>query len=183
MIFANVMTIEETLEKYLGKKPVIDETAYVSKHAVLIGDITIGKNASVWPGCVLRADINSIELGENSNLQDGVMVHLANDAGVKIGKNVTVGHGAILHACKVKDGCLIGMGAIVLDKAVIGEGSIVGAGALVTKNTIVPPHSMVLGTPAKVVKTLDDAVSASLTDWSKKYVILAQANKKAEQAQ
>ena len=130
------MTVEERLEKYLGKDPQIDPTAYVSKNAVLMGDIKIGKNASVWPGCVLRADINSIELGENSNIQDGTMVHLADDAGVKIGKNTTIGHGAIIHACTIGDGCLIGMGSIILDKAVIGDHSIVGAGALVTKNTV-----------------------------------------------
>ncbi len=174
------MTLEERLEKYLGATPSVDETAYVSKHAVLIGDVRIAKNASVWPGCVLRADINTIELGENSNLQDGVMVHLADDAGVKVGKNVTVGHGAILHACEVGDGCLIGMGAIVLDKAVIGRGSIVGAGALVTKNTVVPEGSLVLGAPAKVVRQLDAATREGLEHWSKKYVVLAQANKKAE---
>ena len=107
------MTVEERLEKYLGKDPQIDPTAYVSKNAVLMGDIKIGKNASVWPGCVLRADINSIELGENSNIQDGTMVHLADDAGVKIGKNTTIGHGAIIHACTIGDGCLIGEKYIV----------------------------------------------------------------------
>ena len=175
------MTLEEQLEKFLNKAPTIDETAYVSKHAVLVGDVTIGKNASVWPGCVLRADINSIEVGENSNLQDGTMVHLADDAGVKVGKNVTVGHGAILHACEIQDGCLIGMGAIVLDKAVIGKGSIVGAGALVTKNTIIPEGSLVLGSPAKVVKQLDEKTSEGLAYWAKKYVKLAQANKAVEQ--
>lgn len=132
------MTLEERLEKYLAKDPQIDPTAYVSKHAVLVGDVRIGANASVWPGCVLRADINSIELGEGSNLQDGTMVHLADDAGVKIGKNTTVGHGAIIHACEIGNECLIGMGAIVLDKAVIGDNCIVGAGALVTKNTVIP---------------------------------------------
>ncbi len=175
------MTLEERLEKHLNKTPVVDETAYVSKHAVLIGDVTIGKNASVWPGCVLRADINSIELGENSNLQDGTMVHLADDAGVKVGKNVTVGHGAILHACEVQDGCLIGMGAIVLDNAVIGKGSIVGAGALVTKGTVIPEGSLVLGSPAKVVKQLEKEKSEGLAYWAQKYVKLAQANKAIEQ--
>ena len=175
------MTLEERLEKHLNKTPVIDETAYVSKHAVLIGDVTIGKNASVWPGCVLRADINSIELGENSNLQDGTMVHLADDAGVKVGKNVTVGHGAILHACEIQDGCLIGMGAIVLDNAVVGKGSIVGAGALVTKGTVIPEGSLVLGSPAKVVKQLEKDKSEGLAYWAQKYVKLAQANKVIEQ--
>ena len=108
--------------------PQIDETAYVSKHAVLAGDVRIGKNASVWPGCVLRADINTIELGENSNLQDGTIVHLSNDAGVKVGKNTTVGHGAIIHACTIGERKQNGMGAIILDNAVIGDNSIVGAG-------------------------------------------------------
>ncbi len=177
------MALEEQLEQFLNKPPTIDDTAYVSKHAVLIGDVTIAKNASVWPGCVLRADINSIELGENSNLQDGTMVHLADDASVKVGKNVTVGHGAILHGCEVQDGCLIGMGAIVLDKAVIGKGSIVGAGALVTKNTIIPEGSLVLGSPAKVVKQLDPQTSEGLAYWAKKYVKLAHANKALEQKQ
>ncbi len=175
------MTLEERLEKHLMKKPTIDETAYVSKNAVLVGDVTIAKNASVWPGCVLRADINSIELGENSNLQDGTMVHLADDAGVKVGKNVTVGHGAILHGCEIQDGCLIGMGAIVLDKAIVGKGSIVGAGALVTKNTIIPEGSLVLGSPAKVVKPLDEKTIEGLAYWAQKYVKLAQANKAVEQ--
>ena len=158
------MTLEERLEKYLGATPQIDETAYVSKHAVLAGDVRIGKNASVWPGCVLRADINTIELGENSNLQDGTIVHLSNDAGVKVGKNTTVGHGAIIHACTIGDGCLIGMGAIILDNAVIGDNSIVGAGALVTKNTVIPAGSMALGCPAKVVKTLDEPTKKGLED-------------------
>ena len=166
------MTLEERLHTYLDKTPSIHPTAYVSRHAVLIGDVTIGKNASVWPGCVLRADINSIELGENSNLQDGVLVHLANDAGVKVGKNVTVGHGAILHACEVGDGCLIGMGA---------KGSIVGAGALVTKNTVIPEGSLVLGSPAKVVKAIDAESQQKLLDQAHKYVELARANKKAEE--
>lgn len=174
------MTLEERLEKYLGATPQIDETAYVSKHAVLAGDVRIGKNASVWPGCVLRADINTIELGENSNLQDGTIVHLSNDAGVKVGKNTTVGHGAIIHACTIGDGCLIGMGAIILDNAVIGDNSIVGAGALVTKNTVIPAGSMALGCPAKVVKTLDEPTKKGLEDWSKKYTILAAANRKKE---
>ncbi len=175
-----IMTLEERLEKYLAKEPSIDDSAYVSKHAVLIGDVTIAKDASVWPGCVLRADINSIELGEGSNLQDGTMVHLADDAGVKVGKYTTVGHGAILHACEIGDECLIGMGAIILDHAVIGKNSIVGAHALVTKGTIVPESSLVLGSPAKVVKQLDQNTREGLAYWSKKYVKLARANKAKE---
>lgn len=175
------MTLEERLEKYLDKEPQIDPTAYVSKNATLIGDVRIAKNASVWPACVLRADINSIELGENSNIQDGTMVHLADDAGVVIGENTTIGHGAIIHACTIGNGCLIGMGAIVLDKAVIGDNCIVGAGTLVTKNTVIPAGSLVLGSPAKVVKQLDDDTKNGLAYWAKKYVKLAQANKRKEE--
>ena len=109
-----------------------------------------------------------------------LMVHLADDAGVKIGKNTTIGHGAIIHGCEIGDGCLIGMGAIVLDKAVIGDNSIVGAGAVVTKGTIVPPGSMVLGTPAKVVKELDEKTREGLAYWAQKYVKLAHANRDKE---
>ncbi len=176
------MTLEERLEKYLAKDPQIDPTAYVSRSATLIGDVKIGAHASVWPGCVLRADINSIELGEGSNLQDGTVVHLADDAGVKIGRDTTVGHGAIIHACEIGNECLIGMGAIILDKAVIGDNSIVGAGALVTKNTVVPAGSLVLGSPAKVVKQLDEKAKEGLGYWSKKYAKLAAANKAKEEA-
>ncbi|PWM28591.1 MAG: gamma carbonic anhydrase family protein [Verrucomicrobia bacterium] len=176
------MTIEERLERYLGKDPQIHPSAYVSRAATLIGDVSIEADASVWPGCVLRADINSIKLGRGSNLQDGTVVHLADDAGVEIGEYTTVGHGAILHACKIGNGCLIGMGAVVLDKAEIGDGSIVGAGALVTKGTVVPPGSLVLGSPAKVVKPLDDKTREGLTYWSHKYVKLAAANKAKEQS-
>lgn len=175
------MTLEERLEKYLGQDPKVDPTAYVSKAATLVGDVTIEADASVWPGCVLRADINSIKLGKGSNIQDGSIVHLADDAGVEVGENTTVGHGAILHACKVGNGCLIGMGAIILDKAEIGDNCIVGAHALVTKGTIVPPGSLVLGSPAKVVKQLDDKTKEGLTYWSQKYVKLAKANKAKEE--
>lgn len=176
------MTLEERLEKYLGQNPQIDPTAYVSKHAVLIGDVKIGAHASVWPGCVLRADINSIEIGEGSNIQDGTMVHLADDAGVKIGRDTTIGHGAVIHACEIGSECLIGMGAVVLDNAVIGDNSIVGAGAVVTKNTVVPAGSLVLGTPAKIVKQLNDKTKEGLGYWSKKYRKLAAANKAKEEA-
>lgn len=131
---------------------------------------------------MLRADINSIELGEGSNIQDGTMVHLADDAGVKIGRDTTIGHGAVIHACEIGSECLIGMGAVVLDNAVIGDNSIVGAGAVVTKNTVVPAGSLVLGTPAKIVKQLDDKTKEGLGYWSKKYRKLAAANKAKEEA-
>lgn len=177
---ANIMTLEERLEKHLALDPVIAPTAYVSRSAVLVGDVTIADHASVWPNCVLRADINSIELGEYSNIQDGTMVHLSDDAGVKIGKYTTIGHNAIIHGCEIGDGCLIGMGAIIIDKAVIGDNCIIGAGALVTKNSVIPAGSLVLGSPAKVVKQLDEKTIEGISYWAKKYAKLAEANKQKE---
>jgi len=174
----NIMDLNERLERYLGKKPEIDDSAFVAKSAVLVGDVTLGPGTSVWPACVLRADINSIEIGEGTNIQDGTIVHLADDFGVKVGKYVTVGHAAMLHACEIGDECLIGMRATILDGAVIGAQCIVGAGALVTKGTIVPPGSMVLGMPAKVVRALSDKEKASLRPWAEKYVHEAAEHKR-----
>ena len=172
------MTLSERLDRYLGKKPEIDETEFVAKSAVIVGDVTLAPHASIWPGCVLRADINSIEVGEGTNVQDGTVIHLADDFGVKIGKYTTVGHAAMLHACTIGDECLIGMRATVLDGAVIGDHSIVGAGALVTKGTIVPPGSMVLGMPAKVVRPLKQSEIDGLRPWADKYVEEAAEHKK-----
>lgn len=171
------MNLDERLERYLDKAPSIDPSAFVAKSAVICGDVTLGANTSVWPCVVLRGDINSIEVGEGTNIQDGTVVHLADDYGVKIGKYVTVGHAAMLHACEIGDECLIGMRATVLDGAVIGAQSIVGAGALVTKGTIVPPGSMVLGMPAKVIRPLTDKERASLRPWAEKYVHEAAVHK------
>ncbi len=171
--------LEAILKKHLGKTPEIAPDAYVAPSAVVIGDVKIGPRASVWPGVVLRGDINSIEVGEGSNIQDGCVVHLADDYGVKIGKHVTVGHLAMIHACTVGDECLIGMHATILDGAEIGAQSIVGAGALVTKGTKIPPGSLVLGAPAKVVKELSPEVRATLRDGALKYETVAAAHKGA----
>jgi carbonic anhydrase/acetyltransferase-like protein (isoleucine patch superfamily) len=172
------MELAERLERYLGRDPSIAPDAFVSKSAAIIGDVTLGPKSSVWPMCVLRGDINSIEVGEGTNIQDGTIVHLADDFGVKIGKYVTVGHAAMIHACTIGDECLIGMRATILDGAVIGERSIVGAGALVTKGTVVPPGSMVLGMPAKVVRPLTDEEKNGLRYWAEKYVEEAAVHKK-----
>lgn len=171
------MSTEERLRQHLGKDPQIADTAYVAKQATLVGDVRIGDQASVWPGCVLRGDLNSISIGDRSNIQDGTIVHLSNDYGVEVGNDVTIGHAAIIHACTIEDECLIGMGAIVMDGAVIGKRSIVGANALVTQGTIVPPGSLVLGSPAKVVKTLSEKQQAELKDMAAKYVVVSAAYK------
>lgn len=167
------MDVEGQLAKFLDRGPRIDATAYVAPTAVVLGDVRLGPKSSVWPTCVLRGDINSIEVGEGSNVQDGTIIHLADDHGVKIGKYVTIGHKAMIHACTIEDECLIGMSATILDGAVIGARSVVGAGAVVTKNMRVPPGSMVLGMPGKVVKTLDFAAQAELRTWAEKYVQVA----------
>ena len=171
------MKTEERLAKHLSKDPQIADSAYIAAQATVLGDVRIGDQASVWPGCVLRGDINSITIGDRSNIQDGTIVHLADDFGVVVGNDVTIGHAAIIHACTIEDECLIGMGATVMDGAVIGKRSIVGAGALVTQGTIVPPGSMVLGAPAKIKKTLSDEQQASFKGWAAKYVIVAAAHK------
>jgi carbonic anhydrase/acetyltransferase-like protein (isoleucine patch superfamily) len=171
------MTTEERLAKHLSKEPQIAKSAYVAKQATVLGDVLIGDQASVWPGCVLRGDINSIVIGDRSNVQDGTIVHLADDFGVVVGNDVTIGHAAIIHACTIEDECLIGMGATVMDGAVIGSCSIVGAGSLVTRGTIVPPGSMVLGAPAKMKRTLAESEQDSLKKWAAKYVIVAAAHK------
>lgn len=176
------MTPEERFEKFLSQEPEIDASAYVAETAVIMGAVKLGPLSSVWPLTVLRGDIERIELGEGSNIQDGTIVHLADDLGVEIGKYVTVGHAAMIHACTIEDECLIGMKATVLDGAVIGRRSIVGAGAVVTKGMQVPPGSLVLGMPAKVVKTLSEAEQADIRHWADKYVIAAAAHKKRDAA-
>src|SRR5688572_17236926 len=162
--------MERQLNCFLLKEPVIGPNVYIAKTAVVLGDVTLGAHSSVWYNAVLRGDINRIVVGEYSNIQDNAVVHLADDYPCLIGKYVTVGHSAIVHACTVEDECLIGMGATVLDGAVIGAQSIVGANALVTQGTIVPPGSMVLGSPAKVVRPLTQSERDSLRGWAEKYV-------------
>lgn len=170
------MTLHERLSKHLGRTPDLSPAAFIAANAIVIGDVTLGANSSVWYGCVLRGDINSIVIGEGSNVQDGTIVHLADDYGVQIGKFTTIGHAAIIHACEIGDECLIGMGATVLDGARIGNRCIVGANALVTQRFIAPPGSMILGSPAKVVRPLTAAELAGLPLWADKYIQVAKAH-------
>src|SRR6476469_9595830 len=162
--------LERQLDIFLRKQPVLGSGVYIAKTAVVLGDVTLNAHSSVWYNAVLRGDINRIVVGEYSNIQDNAVVHLADDYPCLIGRHVTVGHSAIVHACTVEDECLIGMGATILDGAVIGAQSIVGANALVTQFTVIPPGSLVLGSPAKVVKTLDYEQRAALKNWAQKYV-------------
>jgi carbonic anhydrase/acetyltransferase-like protein (isoleucine patch superfamily) len=172
------MTLEERLALFLGKRPSLDPTAFIHAQAVVIGDVRVGPQASVWPTAVLRGDINFIEVGEGSNIQDGAIVHLADDYPARIGRYVTVGHRATIHACTVEDECLIGMGATILDGAVIGAQSIVGAHALVPQGLIVPPGSMVLGLPARVTRALTMLERQGLRNWAEKYIGVATAHRR-----
>jgi carbonic anhydrase/acetyltransferase-like protein (isoleucine patch superfamily) len=171
-----LMTLQERLSKHLGRTPDLSPAAFVAADAIVIGDVTLGALSSVWYGCVLRGDINSIVIGEGSNVQDGTIVHLADDHGVRVGNYTTIGHAAIIHACDIGEECLIGMGATILDGARIGDRCIVGANTLVTQRFIAPPGSMILGSPAKVTRRLSADELAGLRCWAEKYVQVAKAH-------
>lgn len=145
-----------TVVEYKGKRPVIGERVFLAEGARLIGDVTIGNDSSVFYNAVLRADLASIVVGERTNIQDNVTVHLSLDEGVVIGNEVTVGHNAVLHACTIDDNVLIGMGAIVMDGAHIKKNCIVGAGAIVTQGKEFPEGSLILGSPAHVARELTE---------------------------
>src|SRR5437899_9494848 len=156
------------LETFLLKKPTISPSAYIAHGAVLVGDVTIGDYSSVWHNAVLRGDINRIVVGHHSNVQDNAVLHLTDELPCVVGNYVTIGHSAIVHACTVGDECLIGMGSIILDGAVIGEQSIIGAHALVTQGMPAPPGSLVLGSPARIVRALKNEERVSLKQWADK---------------
>ncbi|MCI7699221.1 MAG: gamma carbonic anhydrase family protein [Akkermansia sp.] len=161
------------IESFDNRAPQIDPTAFVARGAALVGELTLGPHSSVWYNATLRADLAAIRIGAYSNVQDNACIHVEAGGACTVGAHVTIGHCATLHACTVEDDVLIGMGAIVLDGAVIGRGSIVGAHALVTKNTQVPPYSLVLGSPAKVVRTLPESVAQDNHRHAEEYAELA----------
>ncbi|MBI3880741.1 MAG: gamma carbonic anhydrase family protein [Verrucomicrobia bacterium] len=162
--------LSQQFDTFLRKQPVLGQGVYLAKTAVVLGDVTLGDFSSVWYGAVLRGDINRIVIGKCSNIQDNAVVHLADRFPCLIGDWVTVGHSAIVHACTVGDECLVGMGATILDGAVIGRQCIIGANALVTQNAKIPDGSLVLGSPAKVVKQLTPEQRSELKWWAEKYV-------------
>lgn len=145
-----------SLIEYRGKSPKVGERVFVAEGAKLIGDVEVGDDSSIFYNAVLRADLAEIRIGKRTNIQDNVSVHLSTGVGVYVGDDVTVGHNAVLHACTVDDGVLIGMGAIVMDGAHVKANCIVGAGALVTQGKEFPERSLVLGNPAHVVRELTD---------------------------
>lgn len=157
-----------------GKKPQVAPDAFVAPTAVLIGDVIIESGASVWWGAVLRGDWNQIKVGPRTSVQDNCVVHCTVMGGTTVGADATIGHGAILHGCTVKDGGLVGMNATVLDGAVIGDESVVSAGSVVTPKTRVEPGMLVGGVPARPIKELDDQARASFKAGKEMYEALGQ---------
>lgn len=168
---------QKSICTHLFKTPDIHPAAYVAPGAVVLGDVTLGDRASVWYQCVLRADIQRIIIGEGTNIQDGSVIHLASDLGTTVGSYVTVGHKALLHACEVEDEILVGMGAIIMDGARIGARSMVAAGSLVTKGMRVPTGSLVMGSPARVVRSLSLEEQGGIRHWAEKYIAVAAAHR------
>lgn len=148
----------------------IDKSVFVAEGARVIGNVEIGKDSSVWFNAVIRADSDTVKIGESSNVQDNAVIHTSDGFGVSIGDNVTIGHGAIIHGCTVKNNVMIGMGAIVLNGAVIEENSIIGAGALVPQGKVIPAGSLAFGNPVKIVRQLTDDEIKSILDNAISYV-------------
>ena len=163
-----------TVEPFRGTAPRLHSTVLVMEGGAVIGDVEIGEGSSIWPGAVVRGDVHHVRIGARTNLQDGVVVHVTTGRHpAVIGDDVTVGHRAVLHGCTVKERCLIGIGAIVLDGAVVGPDSMVGAGALVVPGTVVPPGTLVLGSPARVRRELSEEEREGLKESAARYVELA----------
>jgi len=170
------------VNEFEGHVPAIDERAFIAEGARVIGKVVLKEFSSVWFNAVVRGDVNRIEIGRYANVQDNSVVHVADDYPAIVGDFVTIGHNCVIHACTIEEHCLIGMGAVILNGAVIGKGSIVAAGAVVREKQIIPPHSLVVGLPAKVVKNIPDewprihaqAVKYK-TLWTKRYGVLPDA--------
>ena len=152
--------------------PTIHPTAFVHPAAHVIGNVTLGARVSVWPTAVLRGDSDAITIGEDSNVQDGTIIHVDPGAPLTIGARVTIGHQAIVHGCTIADDCLIGMGAVLLNGVVVGSGSIVGAGAVCREGMEIPPNSLVVGVPAKVIRETTDAERARIAQTVQAYLAL-----------
>ena len=175
-VFSYRLNLKDRLREFLNKKPSFACDVFIASNAIVVGDVRIGKKSSVWYGSVLRGDINYIEIGSFSNLQDGVIGHLSDDQPLIVGNYVTVGHGAIIHACKIEDECLIGMNATVLDGAVVGKQSIIAAGTVVPVGMVIPPGSLVAGVPGTIKRTLGDDQRNGIKKWAEKYVQVAKAH-------
>ena len=165
------MPRQPDIRAYRGKRPAIAASAYIDPASVIIGDVTIGEDASVWPMCVIRGDVHHIRIGARTNIQDGSVLHvMRGEWALLVGDEVTVGHSVTLHGCTIESRCLIGMGAIILNGAVVGTGSIIAAGTLIPERTVIPPGSLVMGSPGKVKRALVESDQSSIRDYAQRYV-------------
>ncbi len=164
---------------YNQLEPEINESAYIAPGVRLIGDIKIGANCSIWPNVVGRGDMNKIIVGDGTNIQDNSTLHVDFNQPLIVGKNVTVGHSAILHGCKIEDKCLIGMGATILNNAKIGSGSIIGANALIPEGKEIPPNSLVVGLPGKIIRETTEEERKKIKESAKTYINLGKAHKES----
>ncbi|MDH3733971.1 MAG: gamma carbonic anhydrase family protein [Gemmatimonadota bacterium] len=171
------MMPEEIATLTTASRPSIASSAFVAPSADVIGDVTIGADSSVWYGCVIRGDIAPITIGSRTNVQDLTLIHVDRDTPTVIGDAVGIGHRAIIHGCTLEDGCLIGMGAIVLSHAVVGRGSVIAAGALVTEGMVVPPESLVVGMPGRVVRSVDDELRGRIAMTVRSYAALREGHR------
>jgi gamma-carbonic anhydrase len=159
------------IRAYRGKRPEIAASAYIDPAAVLIGDVVIGEDSSVWPCTVIRGDVHYIRIGARTNIQDGSVLHVMRDEyPLILGDNVTIGHGVTLHGCTIESRCLVGMGSVILNGVTIGAGSIVAAGTLILERTAIPAGSLVVGHPGKVKRMLTGTDQASIDEYAKRYV-------------
>ena len=168
---ADSPTVRCMIRTFQGVKPTIPTSCFIEETGVVIGDVVLGEHCSIWFHAVVRGDVHCIRIGDRTNVQDLCMLHVTHDTHpLIIGNKVTIGHGAILHGCTIKDRVLIGMGAIVMDGAVIGEDSVVGAGALVVEGMVVPPKSVILGSPGRIRRATSEAELAWITESAENYV-------------
>jgi gamma-carbonic anhydrase len=159
------------IRPFRGKHPQIAATAYIDPSSVVIGDVVIGEDSSLWPLTVVRGDVHHIRIGSRSNIQDGSICHvMRGEFPLIVGDDVTVGHSVTLHGCTIESRCLIGMGAIILNGAVIGTGSIIAAGTLIPERTVIPAGSLVMGSPGKVKRMLTAIDQAAIDDYGQRYV-------------
>ena len=159
------------IRSYKGKRPTIAVSAYIDAASVIIGDVVIGEDASIWPLCVVRGDVNYIRIGARTNIQDGSILHVMKDEyPLILGDDITVGHSVTLHGCTIESRCLIGMRATILNGVVVGEGSIIAAGTLLTERTVIPPRSLVVGSPGKIKRQLTPIDQATIDRYAQRYV-------------
>jgi len=158
-------------------EPTVGPGAWIAPGAVVTGDVELGADASVWFGCIVRGDIAAIRVGQRTNIQDLSVVHVDTDQPCDIGSDVGVGHRAIIHGCTIGNGCLIGMGAIILSHAVIGADSVIGAGAVVREGTVIPPRSLVVGVPGRIIRQVDDELLVRARRTVEHYLVLKDAHR------